>query len=135
MSKMDALASALKGIFDDATLSGSKKITQIGEVMKGETKGYAQTINTKAAQLNLGKWGLKPAAAGIGVGAGIGGGSLLAGAGISQAFGLDFSDEGKATESKKKLSGWLIFAGIAALVILVFLPKITQTKGKGKASK
>jgi hypothetical protein len=130
MSKTDALASALKGIFGDATLSGSKKITQIGEVMASETKGYAQTLNTKAAQLNLGKWGLKPAAAGIGAGAGIGGGALLAGAGVSQAFGLDFSDEGKAAESKKKLTGWLIFAGIAALVIFVFLPKITGKRGK-----
>lgn len=133
MSKSDALAGALKGVFDDSSLSWSKKLTQVGEVIAGETKGYAQTINTKAAQLNLGKWGLKPAAAGIGVGAGIGGGSLLAGAGISQAFGLDFSDEGKATESKKKISGWLIFAGIAALVIIVFLPKIK--KSMGKASK
>lgn len=133
MSKTDALSGALKGIFDDSSLSMSKKLSQAGGVIAGETKGYAQTINTKAAQLNLGKWGLKPAAAGIGAGAGIGGGALLAGAGVSQAFGLDFSDEGKAAESKKKLSGWLIFAGIAALVIIVFLPKIK--KSMGKASK
>jgi hypothetical protein len=135
MSKTDAIVSTIKGVFDDDTLSAGKKLTEIGEVIKGETKGYAQTLNTKAAQLNLGKWGLKPAAAGIGAGAGIGGGALIASAGISQAFGLDFSDEEKAAESTKKITGWLFAAVIVALVIFVFLPKVMKTKGKGKATK
>lgn len=134
MTKTDGVATLIKGVFNDDTLTGSKKLTQIGEIIKGETKEYAQTLNTKTAQLNIGKWGLKPAAAGIGAGAGIGGGALLAGAGISQAFGLDFSDEEKAAESKKKLSGWIIAAGIAALVIVVFLPRIMKA-GKGSHTK
>jgi len=129
MSK-NSVARELKAIFNNDSLSGSKKLTEAGNVIKNTTKDYAQTVNTKTAQLNVSKWGLTAAATGIGAGVGIGVGSQIASAGISNAFGLDFSNEEKKTESTKKATGWIIALVIGGVCLYLFLPKIKKWVNK-----
>jgi hypothetical protein len=75
--------------------------------------------DTRAAAIQIGKWGAIPAAGGAGLGLG----SAAAGAGISSAFGVDPSDP---AGSVQKVSGWVIALAIGAVLLLVFAPKLKQ---------
>lgn len=129
MSLFSANTSVLKQaskIMTDTTLDAGKKATDLGSLIKSEAAVLNPTPNTKAAMLNIGKWGGMAAATGIGAGLGVGGGSVLAGAGISHAFGLDFSTEEKTEESVKKVSGWAIFLIVAVVAVWFLWPRIKQ---------
>lgn len=112
-------------IMSDTAMSAGKKTQKIGEIIKGESKLLQVTPNTKAAMINIGKWG-GIAAAGIGAGIGIGGGSMAASAGISHAFGLDFSTEEKKQESVMKITGWFVFLAILVLAVWFIWPRVKK---------
>lgn len=94
----------------------TKKTQQIADLLKKDSTQFAAKPNTDAAMKGLIKWGLPAAALGTSVGIG----SLAAGAGVSAGLGLGEDSE----DSQKKITGWLLFLGIAAVVIVVFLPRI-----------
>ncbi|MDV0441580.1 hypothetical protein [Methanorbis furvi] len=121
-----AITEAIGKIFKSDTLSEGKKMTEIGNVMKSSTGAATGGGTTRAAALNLGKYGLPAAGLGIGAGAGIGGGALLAGAGVQTAFGLDFSTEQKAAESKQKITGWVFFIVLAVVALWFLWPRIKK---------
>jgi hypothetical protein len=116
----------IANVVDD--LAGGKLLTDLGTEMKNTAKSYATSLNGNTLKTNLAKWGLVPAVAGVGVGSGVGLGSMAASAGIQNAFGLDFSTAAKATESAKKLSGWVIAGIVAVVVVVVILPRFRRKK-------
>lgn len=113
MSGQATLLKKIASIAGDATLSEAKKLKEIADIAKIESAVVDTGVNTKAAMLNIGKWGAIPAAAGVGGAIGL----TALGAGVDSAMGT-------ATENTSKLGGWLLFIGILAVVIIVFLPKI-----------
>lgn len=66
-----SLSNEISDVLHSGNLTGSKKMSEIGNIIKSKTKDYAQTVNTKTAQQNVAKWGLAAATTGAGVGAGV----------------------------------------------------------------
>ena len=112
MSKVDFAKSVAK-ILEDTTTSAGKKVSDIGDILKNNADIYKVSTDTKAAAVNIAKWGAIPAAAGVGGAVGL----TALGAGVDSAMGT-------ATGNASKLGGWLMLIGILAIVILVFLPRI-----------
>jgi hypothetical protein len=97
----------------------TRKAQDIADVLKKGSTQFAARPNTDAAMKGLIKWGLPAAALGTSVGIG----TMAAGAGVKAGLGVSGEDP---EEGQKSLSGWLIFLGVAAVVIVVFLPKIKE---------
>lgn len=115
MSKGEILSELTKILKTDPDIN-TKKTQQIADILKKDSAQFTASPNTEAAMKGLIKWGLPAAALGTSVGIG----SLAAGAGVSAGLGLGEDSE----DSQKKITGWLLFLGIAAVVIVVFLPRI-----------
>ena len=142
---MGKISSVISGFF-----KGSKGITDAGADASRAVKGSATSINGNTLSHNLAKYSLLPAATGVGAGVGVAGFVNLASAGIQNAFGLDFGnddntakdasgrDDNKSlydtiTNNVEKLSGWVIFLGIALAGVLIYsLFKDGQKKGGKK---
>lgn len=77
---------------------------------------------SKVALSKLGRYAAIPAGLGIGVGAG----SMVAGEGIRQGFGFDFSDPAGAKKAAGTLSGVAIFAAVVLLLVFVYLKVIKK---------
>lgn len=124
----------------DLVRSSSKRMQDLGDTMGSATKVGSTSINGRTLAKNLGKYSLLPAAAGVGVGAGLGGGTYVASEGlkaagenIKETFSLDFSSLEGLGKSTSKLSGWVILAALAALAILVLLPALKGGKKNDRA--
>lgn len=112
MSQISALK-RIASIASDATLSEAKKLKDIADLAKIESAVVDTGVNTRAAMLNIGKWGAIPAVAGVGGAVGL----TALGAGVDNAMGAN-------EENASKIGGWLLLLGIVAVVIIVFLPRI-----------
>lgn len=110
-------------IMNDTSLSAGKKSSEIGNIIKQESKLLEVTPNTKAAMINIGKWGGVAAATGIGAGIGVGGGSMIASAGVKEALGIDPSNP---EETVKTVGGWVLLLVIIAVIIYLLLPQIKK---------
>lgn len=116
MSKADALINQLKKL----TSQEQKALAQ--SVQSKKTTSTTSEPNTKMVLRNIGKWGVPPAAAGAGAGLGV----LGLSAGVKEAFGIEVETEEEKKDSTKKLTGWLVFAALVTLFIVVLLPRIKK---------
>ena len=116
-------------------MSKAKAITnQLQKITSVDLKGFANSIqskqtsvpasetNTKMILRNIGKWGVPPAAAGAGAGLGV----LGLSTGVKEAFGIEAETEQEKNDSAKKLTGWLFFAALVTLFVVVLLPRIKK---------
>lgn len=115
---------------------GAKGITDAGTDMSRALKGSATSINGNTLKTNLAKYSLLPAATGVGAGVGVAGFVNIASAGIQNAFGLDFGNDDNNPDASggednnpiyttikknvEKLSGWVVFLGIALAGVLIY---------------
>ncbi|WP_067047574.1 hypothetical protein [Methanofollis ethanolicus] len=113
MSGQAALLKRIASIAGDATLSEAKKLKEIADVAKIESAVVDTGVNTRAAILNIGKWGAIPAVAGVGGAVGL----AAMGASVDSAMGT-------TEKNASKIGGWLLLLGIVAVVVIAFLPRI-----------
>ncbi len=76
----------------------------------------------KVTMSKLGRYAAYPA----GIGAGIGVGSIAAGAGIREGFGLNLDDPGGVKKAAGTLSGVAIFAVVVGILVFVYLKVIRK---------
>lgn len=116
MSKADALINQLQKI----TSKDQKALAQ--SVQNKKTTSINTETNTKMILRNIGKWGIPPAAAGAGAGLGV----LGLSAGVKEAFGIEAETEQEKKDSTKKITGWILFAALVTLFVVVLLPRIKK---------
>ena len=116
MSKAQALLNQLTKL----TAKDQKALAQTVQG-KGVTTVQSET-STKMLMRNIGKWGVPPAAAGAGAGLGV----LGLSAGVKEAFGITGDTEQEKINSTKKITGWLFFAALVTLFVVVLLPRIKK---------
>lgn len=116
MSKADALINQLRKI----TSKDQKALAQ--SVQNKKTTSITSETNTKMILRNIGKWGIPPAAAGAGAGLGV----LGLSSGVKEAFGIEAETEQEKKDSTKKITGWILFAALVTLFVVVLLPRIKK---------
>lgn len=53
-----SLSNEISDVLHSGNLTGSKKMSEIGNIIKSKTKDYAQTVNTKTAQQKKNLYGM-----------------------------------------------------------------------------
>lgn len=119
-----AMLKAAAEIMNSTSMSAGKKAQELGALIKSEATFLQVNPNTKAAMLNVAKYGGIPIAAGVGAGIGVGAGAPIASAGIQSAFGLDFTNNPE--ESTQKVTSWIFFGIIIIIVLYFLLPQIKK---------
>ena len=116
MSKADALINQLRKI----TSKDQKALAQ--SVQTKKTTSINSETNTQMILRNIGKWGIPPAAVGAGAGLGV----LGLSSGVKEAFGIEAETEQEKKDSTKKITGWILFAALVTLFVVVLLPRIKK---------